>query len=123
MMQIKVTAPAQIYTTIQLPSSKSISRNIAEQLDAVSGTNRLVLVEFYADWSPHYEWLEPVVRTYEKQVSEVIKVNIVEDKAVADSFNIETAPAFILLQRGHELWRQVGELTIDELKLVLEEFK
>ena len=40
-----------------------------------------------------------------------------------DSFNIETAPAFILLQRGHELWRQVGELTIDELKLVLEEFK
>ena len=35
--------------------------NIAEQLDAVSGTNRLVLVEFYADWSPHYEWLEPVV--------------------------------------------------------------
>ena len=34
--------------------------NIAEQLDAVSGTNRLVLVEFYADWSPHYEWLEPV---------------------------------------------------------------
>ena len=97
--------------------------NIAEQLDAVSGTNRLVQVEFYADWSPHYEWLEPVVRTYEKQVSEVIKVNIVEDKAVADSFNIETAPAFILLQRGHELWRQVGELTIDELKLVLEEFK
>ena len=52
--------------------------NIAEQLDAVSGTNRLVLVEFYADWSPHYEWLEPVVRTYEKQVSEVIQVNIVE---------------------------------------------
>ena len=50
-------------------------------------------------------------------------LNIVEDKAVADSFNIETAPAFILLQRGHELWRQVGELTIDELKLVLEEFK
>ena len=56
--------------------------NIAEQLDAVSGTNRLVLVEFYADWSPHYEWLEPVVRTYEKQVSEVIKVNIVEDRFV-----------------------------------------
>ena len=54
--------------------------NIAEQLDAVSGTNRLVLVEFYADWSPHYEWLEPVVRTYEKQVSEVIKVNIVRTR-------------------------------------------
>ena len=38
--------------------------NIAEQLDAVSGTNRLVLVEFYADWSPHYEWLEQIGRAH-----------------------------------------------------------
>lgn len=97
--------------------------NIAEQLDNLANTNHLVLIEFYADWSPHYEWLDPVVKTYEKQVSDVIKVNIVEDKAVADSFDIETAPAFILLHRGHELWRQVGELTVDELKDVLEEFK
>ena len=96
---------------------------ITEQIEEAKRLDSLLLLVFYADWSPHYEWLEPVVRTYEKQVSEVIKVNIVEDKAVADSFNIETAPAFILLQRGHELWRQVGELTIDELKLVLEEFK
>ena len=42
--------------------------NIAEQLDAVSGTNRLVLVEFYADWSPHYEWLEPVDDEYYKNL-------------------------------------------------------
>lgn len=97
--------------------------NIAEQLDNLANTNHLVLIEFYADWSPHYEWLDPVVETYEKQVSDVIKVNIVEDKAVAESFDIETAPAFILLHRGHELWRQVGELTVDELKDVLEEFK
>ena len=96
---------------------------ITEQIEEAKRSDSLLLLVFYADWSPHYEWLEPVVRTYEKQVSEVIKVNIVEDKAVADSFNIETAPAFILLQRGHELWRQVGELTFDELKLVLEEFK
>lgn len=97
--------------------------NLAEQLDYLAGTNHLVLVEFYADWAPHYSWLEPVVHAYEKQVSDVIKVNIVNDKAVADSYNIETAPAFILLHRGHELWRQIGELTIDELRLVLEEFK
>lgn len=97
--------------------------DIAEQLDYLAGTNHLVLVEFYADWSPHYEWLEPIVKNYEKQVSDVVKVNIVEDKAVADSFDIETAPAFILLHRGHELWRQVGELTMGELKDVLDEFK
>lgn len=57
-----------------------------------------------------------------KRIVELIKINIESDKAVADSYNIETAPAFVLQHRGKELWRQVGELTVDELRLVLEEF-
>ena len=77
----------------------------------------------YADWSPHYEWIGPVLRTYERRVIELINVNIEENKTVADSHNIDTVPAFLLLHKGHELWRQVGELTIGELKEVLEDFK
>ncbi|WP_455585486.1 thioredoxin family protein [Bacteroides sp.] len=96
--------------------------NVAKQLEEAAQTNHLVLVLFYADWSPHYEWLEPVIDAYEKKVVELIRVNIESDKSVADSYNIETVPAFVLLHKGHELWRQVGELTIDEFRLVLEEF-
>ena len=54
---------------------------------------------------------------------ELVNVNIEGDKAVADSYNIETVAAFLLLHKGHELWRQVGELTVEELKEVLEDFK
>lgn len=90
---------------------------------AIAWSNHLVLVVFYADWSPHYEWIGPVLRTYEQRVIELINVNIEGDKAVADSYNIETVPAFLLLHKGHELWRQVGELTVEELKEVLEDFK
>lgn len=95
--------------------------DVMTQLDAAAHTDHLVLILFYADWSPHYEWLEPVIKTYEKRIVELIRVNIESYKAVADSYNIETAPAFILLHRGRELWRQVGELTVEELKVVLEE--
>lgn len=95
--------------------------DVMTQLDAAAHTDHLVLILFYADWSPHYEWLEPVIKTYEKRIVELIRVNIESDKAVADSYNIETVPAFILLHRGRELWRQVGELTVEELKVVLEE--
>lgn len=95
--------------------------NVTKQLEEAAQTDHLVFILFYADWSPHYEWLEPVIRTYEKKYVDFIKVNIENDKAVADSYNIETAPAFILLHRGRELWRQVGELTVEELKVVLEE--
>ena len=97
--------------------------DVAERLETLAGTGRLVLVLFYADWSPHYEWLEPVIREYEKRVVELVKVNIETDKAVADSYNVETVPAFILLHKGREMWRQVGELTVEEFKEVLDEFR
>ena len=46
MMQIKVTAPAQIHTTIQLPSSKSIS-NRALIINALG--NRIFQLENLSD--------------------------------------------------------------------------
>ena len=82
--------------------------DIEKQLEVAAQSNHLVLVVFYADWSPHYEWIGPVLRTYEQRVIELVNVNIEGDKAVADSYNIETVPAFLLLHKGHELWRQVG---------------
>ena len=88
--------------------------DIEKQLEVAAQSDHLVLIVFYADWSPHYEWIGPVLRTYER---------IEENKTVADSHNIDTVPAFLLLHKGHELWRQVGELTIGELKEVLEDFK
>lgn len=96
--------------------------DVIKRLEEAAQTNHLVLILFYEDWSPHYEWLEPVISAYEKRVVELVKVNIESGKTVADSYNIETVPAFVLLHRGKELWRQIGELTVDEFRLVLEEF-
>lgn len=31
--------------------------NIEKHLETAVKTNHLVLVVFYADWSPHYEWI------------------------------------------------------------------
>lgn len=97
--------------------------DIEKQLEVAERTGHLVFVVFYADWSPHYEWIGPVLRTYEKRFVELIRVNSEEEKTVADKYNIETVPAFLLLHNGHELWRQVGELTVEEFKDVLDEFE
>lgn len=96
--------------------------DIIKQLEAAERTGHLVLIVFYADWSPHYEWIGPVLRTYETRIIELIRINAEENRNIADSFNIENVPAFILLHKGHELWRQMGELTVEELKDVLDDF-
>ena len=97
--------------------------NIEKQLETAVKTNHLVLVVFYAHWSPHYEWIGPVLRTYKKRTVELIRVNAEENRTIADAHNVETVPAFLLLHKGHELWRQVGELTVGELKEVLDDFQ
>lgn len=96
--------------------------DIIKQLEAAERTGHLVLIVFYADWSPHYEWIGPVLRTYETRIIELIRINAEENRNIADSFNIENVPAFILSHKGHELWRQMGELTVEELKDVLDDF-
>lgn len=97
--------------------------NVAKQIETASQTGHLVLVMFYADWSPHYEWLESILLAHEKRVIELFKVDIEENKALADSMNVKTVPAFVLLHNRRELWRQVGELTVDEFKDVLNDFR
>lgn len=63
--------------------------DIEKQLEVAAQSDHLVLIVFYADWSPHYEWIGPVLRTYERRVIELINVNIEENKTVADSHNID----------------------------------
>ena len=66
--------------------------NIEKQLETAIKTNHLVLVVFYADWSPHYEWIGPVLRTYEKRTVELIRVNAEENRASLQE--VAEAPAF-----------------------------
>lgn len=97
--------------------------DVDKQLEVALNTNHLVLVVFYAEGSPHYAWVGPVLRSYEKRIVELIKVNIEENKLIADTYNIRHAPAFLLLHGEHELWRQVGELSVEELKEMLDDFR
>lgn len=94
-----------------------------KQLEAAIRTNHLVLVVFYGDGSSHYKWIDPILRTYEKRVVELVRMNLEGNKTMAEWYNIRTAPAFLLLHGKHELWRQVGELTVNELKDMLDDFR
>lgn len=96
--------------------------NVEKQLSNMLETNYLVFIFFYADWCPHYEWLEEVINTYEKKTVKYIQINIEENKALSESYNVESVPTFILMHHNHELWRKISDITIDELRLVLSEF-
>lgn len=37
---------------------------ITEQIEEAKRSDSLLLLVFYADWSPHYEWIEPLVHEF-----------------------------------------------------------
>lgn len=96
-----------------------------EALKNALETNHLVLVEFYTNSQTRNAWLASVIEAYNRQTSKhisVVSVDMNVDAALADSYRVAMAPAFLLLLRKKELWRKLGKLTVDELQEVLSEF-
>ena len=83
--------------------------DIAEKIEDAKQSDALLLIVFYTDWSPHYEWIEPLLHEFETPVN-IIRVNMEGDKKVADAYNIETAPGFVLQRKDRILWKKTGEV-------------
>ena len=95
---------------------------ITEQIEEAKRSDSLLLLVFYAAWSPHYEWIEPLVHEFEKRVN-IVRVNIEVNRKVADPYEIEIAPSFVLQRKGKMLWEKTGEVFPGELRDVIEMFK
>ncbi|MEG2855495.1 thioredoxin family protein [Bacteroides sp.] len=101
---------------------------MASQVEALKNaleTSHLVLVEFYTNSQTRNAWLASVVEAYNRQSSKhisLVSVDMNVDEALAETYRVSMAPAFLLLLRKKELWRRLGKLTVDELQEVLSEF-
>lgn len=85
-----------------------------------------VMAEFYATWCPHCKLMQPTVEEFKRLMKgklELVQVDVDQESALADFYTIEGTPTFILLRNGEQLWRQSGEMSLDELIKVVREFK
>lgn len=102
-----------LIVTIMISIIASIIKNTSV-INIINGT--------YADWSPHCEWIEPLLHEFEKPVN-IVRVNIESNRKVADAYEIEIAPSFVLQRKGKMLWEKTGEVFPGELRDVIEMFK
>lgn len=96
--------------------------DLQQQIEEAIQSDALTLIVFYEDWSPHYEWIEPVLHQFEKPVK-VIRINMGGNKRLADDYGIEIAPSFVLQRKDRILWEKTGEVFPGELKDIIEMFK
>ena len=81
-------------------------------------SDKLVLIDFYADWCGPCRTMGPVVdqiaKDYEGKVK-VGKINVDEEQEIAAQFGIRSIPCFVFMKDGEVADHVVGAVPSDEL--------
>lgn len=91
----------------------------------ISQPGKLVLVYFNADWCVPCIKLKPEIAALEndtKGYCEVLQLNIDDHPQIAEFYEINSLPMFVLYKDGKKLWENVGSLTHTQIKAKIDSF-
>ncbi|MEG1646553.1 MAG: thioredoxin [Clostridia bacterium] len=95
------------------------NNNLAEILEL----NNLVLLDFWAGWCGPCKVLAPVIEEiateYDGKIK-IAKINVDENLALAEEFNITTIPTIIIINQSVEVFRSVGFKQKGELSIIID---
>ena len=78
-----------------------------------------ILLDFSAKWCGPCQQMSPLVSKLERQGYPIRKVDIDEEKALAQKYNIGTIPCFVLIANGREINRIEGRADEKKLKSLM----
>lgn len=74
-------------------------------------SDKTVLIDFWATWCGPCRMMAPVVDEIAKTMSDsvkVCKVNIDDNQALAEKYEVMSIPTFIVIKNGEETGRTIG---------------
>lgn len=91
----------------------------------LAGTDRPVLVDFWATWCPPCRKMTPDVDALAAEMGDraiVAKVDVDQAQSLAQRHKISALPTVVVFKGGKEVARQVGYQTRQEMSRTLSEF-
>ncbi len=84
--------------------------------------DRLVVLDFWAEWCGPCRMLAPVLEEIGTEYPEVAfgKVNVDEEAGLAQMFGIVSIPTLVFMKNGEIIKKSVGYLDADGLRAVLD---
>lgn len=92
-----------------------------DNFDEFINSNKLVLVDFYAEWCGPCRMLSPIISELSEKYTDIKfgKVNVDNDHELANKFNISSIPNMIIFENGIIKNNIVGLRSKEELERLL----
>jgi thioredoxin 1 len=74
---------------------------------------KLVVVDFYAEWCMPCLMISPVLNTLANKHKDAkfVKINVDENQELAEEFEIQSLPCVVFIKEGREVDRLVGKVS------------
>lgn len=93
------------------------------EFEEIVNSDKPVLVDFWATWCGPCRMMNPIIENIKNTMEnvEVIKVNVDEERKIAEKYQIRSIPTLVLFKKGETLWRNSGVLNEDTIKSKLKQ--
>lgn len=107
----------------ELPLTTLTSGNInngmtIQQYDELLGSDKLVLVDFYADWCAPCREIKPYLEEISKEMSDnvlVVRINVDENPGLSSSMKIDAIPELRIYRNKELKWSNTGYIKKEEI--------
>lgn len=82
-----------------------------QQYEDLLNSDKLVLIDFYADWCAPCKKMKPYLEEISKEMADkviVIRINADDNQALCKELNIDTLPVLLLYKNKTEIWKNLG---------------
>jgi thioredoxin 1 len=92
--------------------------------EIINNSHKLVVVDFFGEWCMPCLMISPIIDELAEQMKEVkfVKIDIDENRALANSLNVSSIPCLIIFKKGKEAGRIIGAQSQESIEEKIKEY-
>ncbi len=101
--------------------------NMEKEMDfeQIISDNKPTIVDFYADWCAPCKIQGPIIDEFAEEMKDkvnIIKINVDNNRELAQKYSIVSIPAIIVFKNGEKVWKAVGVQQRETLNSVVSQY-